>query len=513
MLRPIARVKSRRNALLPVSRLPVEVLVEIVTHLLNPWVSSHEYPQKLRTLTLVCSQWHHIIDNAPTLWSSLCSFFPRKYTATSILKSKSSNLTIYQLDHYISDEQPHYATFMGQVLPEVRRWEVADICVDALDDQSLRLLEQRAPQLTSFSFDMSSWKPDEFPSAPLDLFGGYAPQLRTLELHEVPILWTSSILTGLRSLCLVFPTNKGPSALELLQMLQMCPDVTILKLVGWMDKSGPNSTSQAPNIELRRLAQLTLGGFVTDDAFLLLTSISAPMCVKVTLSRMDGEDAESLHWPSGSHLAQSFPTIHQYLQEAVSISIQDPGDTSVGISIGERGHGLEVNLADCDLSLTLDWLAKIIPDLKGKQANVEFDALGAGDVELWAKLDEWLDVVKFSTGIHADPSEIYGLLEYLAKPKVVSDILHWPFPNLVDLAINTEDIRPSRISKMVKSRYGKITWKSLKTVPRMLPKNFTRLYISYARENDVSRAAITKLVGAHVVTWEDEDDNDTESSS
>ncbi|KAG8990294.1 hypothetical protein FRB90_001829 [Tulasnella sp. 427] len=99
----ITIAKRRRNALLPISRIPKELLANILCIALDisPFPRfKPEHVRQLQNLASVCSAWLDLVRSTPTLWSVLESNSSLDLLHTVIRKSKSGPL------HIIADWRP-----------------------------------------------------------------------------------------------------------------------------------------------------------------------------------------------------------------------------------------------------------------------------------------------------------------------------------------------------------------------------------------------------------------------
>lgn len=512
MLRPIARSKRRRNTLLTISRLPVELFVEIAAYALRDSARGSYYPKDILALMLVCSQWHGIIENTPALWSHLNAHLPLKYNSAAMRKSRSAHLSFYQLlDHTPRDNEP-YATFLKLLLPEVCRWSSVTISPQMLDKQDLSYLCQTAPRIASFSMNLSLLGRKQCLRQPLDLFGGCAPRLRTLALVAVPIPLTSPILTRLTSLSLKFSPYNRPSTLDLLQILDQCPGLAELSL---SDRDSPSDLPLAcgqasRNIQLPHLFKLTLEYLDLDMSCSLFNSIAAPNCLELQLASVFTEHHATISLPSTDQFTHSLPKVFARLQVAQNITVEDPSETYVRIMFHADGDRcLELWLHDYDLSSALAWLGQLTTGLQTKPARVEFDDFKTADWDTLDALDERLNVVGLSAmSCEEDLDLMDDLLLYLGTPNTEPNILRWPFLNLTEVKLMPESIEPSNIRKMVVSRYYGIsskesTWRKTDGVTLCLPKRFNLLHVAGVCPDEKRREDVEIMVGDDELVWED----------
>ncbi|EPQ50107.1 hypothetical protein GLOTRDRAFT_51031, partial [Gloeophyllum trabeum ATCC 11539] len=73
------RLKRERNQLLPVQRLPAELLLQIINLAWTDCAPRHWEPVFLVGVTHVCSYWREISLTASQLWSRICLKNPRYF--------------------------------------------------------------------------------------------------------------------------------------------------------------------------------------------------------------------------------------------------------------------------------------------------------------------------------------------------------------------------------------------------------------------------------------------------
>lgn len=496
----IAHSKARRNALCPASGLPIELVVEVAAHVLNDWTSGFSRPQKIQNLTLVCKRWHTVVDQTPSLWSFLSPHDPHKFTSTAVFKSRSSDLTISQHRYFAVDNPEAYATFMEIITPEVHRWGSVMISPTALVEHTLGHLQRPSPRLTTFALHTRSWTSKDYPQEPIDLFAGHAPRLRELDLLDVPLRWDSAALVGLTSLSVTFQKKHAPSTIAILRVLSQCPDLTKLCLRGW---ELPPADQASLQVELARLSELQVERLDSNMIYSLLLNIRAPVCTKLQIVCEYLSDLSIIPLPSSAEFAHSFPSIHQLLDEVENITVHDPSQTTVEVTVerDDRSGSFEFEFQGARVTRALEWLEDIIPCLKSRSTEVSFEIFDNGDWAVLDMLDRYFGVTNLSTYTdqEEDREDIESLLRYLATPNLTSRGLEWPFPSLERLDLVGPDIDPSAILKMVQGRYETEHYGEWS-----LPNDFTRIYVDRARSDSETRRAVENIVGKGVVVWNDD---------
>ncbi|KAG8948572.1 hypothetical protein FRC04_009474 [Tulasnella sp. 424] len=112
----IARVATQRNSLLPIQRLPPEILTCIVEKSLGYFDATpkRRTTRRLRELASVCRQWNYALDQSPSLWSRIdhtrdASFAAHKSgnAPLSINFVNEGFLQIVELERGLAPLRPH----------------------------------------------------------------------------------------------------------------------------------------------------------------------------------------------------------------------------------------------------------------------------------------------------------------------------------------------------------------------------------------------------------------------
>lgn len=372
------------------------------------------------------------------------------------------------------------------MLREVHRWHSVSISPETFNENARRKLLQGAPSLISFSLDLSLYNHKHYPSQPIDLFGGIAPRLRTLELVAVPIAPTSAILRALTSLSLTFPRNLRLSTSEVLDLLQQGTDLAMLWLSDRHSPTwGPATSGYAARpIQLAKLLRLTLDYLDADMYCSLLGSISAPSCTELKLSSLFNASFATIPMPSSDQFSHSFPTLFGLLQAAETVTIVNPNQTIIELMLPAEGALCSLEFQDYDLALALDWVDQIAPGLQEKKTMVKIEQYKDGDSGVLETLDARLNVAELWVSSRGgEPLDMEDLLSFLTTPDTnEGTITRWSFPNLTSLTLVPCDVEPHKILEdvleMVNSRYGHAMSRLVEDISQKLPKPFNLLQVS-----------------------------------
>ncbi|KDQ61415.1 hypothetical protein JAAARDRAFT_203934 [Jaapia argillacea MUCL 33604] len=277
----IRQLCTKRNSLVPVSRLPPEVLANIFQHatqsdlslgfaLGSPavwWIA----------ITYVCRCWREVALATPSLWCSL-PFHRPKWVPEMIARSKIAPL------------QVEVASESSRVLPQIRmalehmpRIRVLGLELRASDFRTLPLTSP-APLLHTLK--LFNWITEDPLPIPENAFDLVTPSLRQLELTGCAPSWDSPMFSGLT--CLRLHTSfdlvsARPSFTRLPEILGSNPLLESLSLINCLPPVSTDSRPSSPPILLPMLTKLHLEGEALCCS-LLVSSLSVPPIIALKLS-------------------------------------------------------------------------------------------------------------------------------------------------------------------------------------------------------------------------------------
>ncbi|KAG9034645.1 hypothetical protein FRB95_012965 [Tulasnella sp. JGI-2019a] len=271
------RAEARHhNDHLPISRLPNDLLVEIfalasgLEARLTGLGYRHEELITLVRLVSVCYEWRGIVYNAPSLWACISTGQPHQANFECLARLDEAPLHL-SLDYgSLKDEDTEELN--ARIFEEVHRWKTVrlhDIMINTLT----KLKQRAAPLLEKLDLRLNI----ETPLQTVNLFRGSASRLRHLTLVNITIPWESDLLSRLRLLHISLYDTYSPSAQEVVQVLQSCPDLTRFTLHLPPEVHPGFSSLETSTIELPQLEYLSLmvHPMMTDH---LLRRMRIPSC-------------------------------------------------------------------------------------------------------------------------------------------------------------------------------------------------------------------------------------------
>ncbi|KAF8198536.1 hypothetical protein BJ912DRAFT_1140084 [Pholiota molesta] len=290
LLKPLRDLKFHRNTIIPISRLPPELMCRIFSHAQVPHPTASEpNPLGWINLTYVCRHWRNIAISSPSLWV-IPPIGNRKWVSEMLRRSKESSLVIRSDTEKSSTESG--ITLALRQIHRIKELSLRNFNSDAWN--SIReMLPKSVPHLEHLCLhgvesDMGSgWEVIE--PQPFVIWEDIlceTENLRQLELDHVQLSWDSHshLFHSLTHLKLKdLPRISLPSGKQLTTALKSMPDLEVLDL--W--DSLPNSTDQesswgSENIHLIHLRSLSITSmFVEVEPFFRCVTFPPTAIVKI----------------------------------------------------------------------------------------------------------------------------------------------------------------------------------------------------------------------------------------
>jgi hypothetical protein len=221
--------KPRRNALVPISRLPPETLATIFAFLSgSAWKERSVYLEWILRVTHVCRQWREVALDHSRLWShinltkltpvGLAEILARAKMAPLHLEADVGRRRAAQVKDFGRQLEAH--------ISRTRRLSISGSFKSAI----LRLLSSAhasAPNLEYLSLSHRSRA--SYTVIPSNLFNCTTPNLTSLELDMCNISWKSPLLKGLRNLQ-IHNMSARPKLEDWLDTLNEMPNLKTLSL-------------------------------------------------------------------------------------------------------------------------------------------------------------------------------------------------------------------------------------------------------------------------------------------
>ena len=222
----IRALKSHRNELSPISRLPVEILCNIFSLIEDNDIFRR--PESWTNFSQVSQHWRSAALSAPELWTNIPLSNPL-WAQEMLIRSKKAKLTIrYGL--FLDESDYKIIETVRSCLHEMNR--VEEINLSSLPRLALekifRDLPKSAPQLHTLCIDSLHSVETAFSIHEDFLYD--TERLQRIELTKCKIRWDSQFLTGLTRLTLEDSLETNSSIIQVLDALQRMPTLIDLRL-------------------------------------------------------------------------------------------------------------------------------------------------------------------------------------------------------------------------------------------------------------------------------------------
>ncbi|KAG8987605.1 hypothetical protein FRB93_004477, partial [Tulasnella sp. JGI-2019a] len=483
-LHRLRSAKARQhNALLPISRLPNELLVKIFALVsagkdqltrLYGLVTGRYSPDNRTTgvrltvaeLALVCQEWREVLHITPSLWANIRSDHPRQVYLECLARSGDVPLHISANELGLPNTMARQE-FRAGICHEVHRWQSVEMSLMSMD--LLKELEKLpAPLLERLIIRYEGTIMED--SGPTNLFCGSTNRLRHVTLVNVRLPWMINILAGLKTLDISDIRAAGLSAQQVVYILRSCPDLTNLRLHVWSESHPGLIPLDTSTIDLTRLEHLsiTVHPLMTQD---LLQRMRIPMCKTLHVNHdkpigpaFSSETEHLIPCLSSMLCAASQLTIRlaastlQYKTAEQNAGVDD--QLVQRICINSSGDRFPRNNGNNYALETLSWLLDNVHTPSFSSPVL----LHVSDIDsphvITSIMDRLSSVI---TEVHlalTDISSSKSILSYLAEPFKLgvgeTTTFKWPLPNLKELSVEwCRNLSPEIVLACVQRRAGR----------------------------------------------------------
>ncbi|KAG9021214.1 hypothetical protein FRB95_002565 [Tulasnella sp. JGI-2019a] len=438
------------NRTRPLNRLPIEILVKVLTLALQYDVKLHgTYMKNLRIFASVSHGWLLLVKGTPSLWKVVASDQPIPLLRQVLSRSKGHLLDVVY--PFFPSKIIPIDPFTSLVVEHVHRWrsliawDYSSAC-----DTFQRLIHLSAPMLEV----LDCWGMNQ---AVVDLFSGEASRLLHVELRGVCIPWESKMLSGLQKLNLERMQLGSPSGHQLLAILAASPGLIELRLSGFNDSSP--SLPQTVSVELPMLETLgimEIPQLLTHD---LLSAIHIPRCTsfEISYSQEPNSDVGLFNDPILAHIRSLLVT---HIEE------------SPRVIMAWRHEGMAMNLFTSMSAATIlftmtddDWdftvpggLLNALEEAGPTEIHLKFCCIN--DIEPSTILQLLGPSQSRITEISMLNLDVLGprdLMQFLGEPTMVDGVAQWPLSRLGYLSLEGCHLEREDVLAMVCGRYGGIS--------------------------------------------------------
>ncbi|GLB41913.1 hypothetical protein LshimejAT787_1005130 [Lyophyllum shimeji] len=283
----IRLLKSRRNILAPISRLPPEMLAKIFAHRVAECAESPNLLEWIR-VSHVSRHWRAVALDCPSLWGNLVFTRP-KWSEEMLKRSKMASLVVKADLTCITPrifEAVRLALLHGSRIHDLQL-RAASATLDRLLAADLSL---EMPMIRSLSLSVprvARFGTDEGFTIPTTILNGPTPYLKRLELQKCNISWDSSLLRGLTHLTIRDVTASArPTTQQLMDALERMPGLQVFDFQDALPLSPQTEAVHPPPdriIHLPQLIHLSIASTVP-ECVNLVSRITIPASARVHLS-------------------------------------------------------------------------------------------------------------------------------------------------------------------------------------------------------------------------------------
>lgn len=267
------------------SRLPNEILRDIITHLVNLYEVAYLELHRQRILLKIMNLspiFKRVVPQFSQLWAVLDMNMTSAQVQKAMKVSKGHPLDVRMELSRRRQSTPPLETFLEVSSQAFQRWRHVQIDHFRISNEQRTLLETRpAPLLESLNVAVGL----RFRDSLNNLFDGQAPRLVRLTLTGICVPWSCPVVSGLTHLSLTsLQQNTSPSVTELLQILRACSGLQHLLLVKACIRESALAEAE-PTFELPdlRFCNVVADEAHDDVAPRVLATFDAPRCERLLL--------------------------------------------------------------------------------------------------------------------------------------------------------------------------------------------------------------------------------------
>lgn len=419
------------------------------------------YLRQRTVICLVCKSWLTIVQNTPSLWTRIDKRLSGPRNILSLTRSRNHPLDVtfihsptirrsgsisYSFSQMTATEQESFQLACKQL----ERWRSADLSL-RLEGPLLQLLTAPAPIVEDVKITANLHAAKEYF---VDLFGGQADRLRSLELHRVTIPWTSGILSGLRVLKLDDISHLPPTAGDLLAILAASPQLSTLTLSS-IECSHTLPSTDVPIVNLPLLLTLTLMSFPSLVINYLLTHIHSPPSRNLILQHnFDAGNVDSSFY----HPMTPFVPVIPLNGARMEIRLSNAFAVYDVLATDETRRILEVALDGMEGSTPAStFIETLLSSIPAAYASVPVSILieddaTIDDVDALFAAARTLNVTTLTVLSGDDGANVESMLKRLGRVEAPTGL--WFLPRLEHLSIEMGSVASGLLRRMVEARYA-----------------------------------------------------------
>ncbi|KAG8992864.1 Guanosine-diphosphatase [Tulasnella sp. 427] len=464
-------LKRELNSLIPINRLPIELLTSILILDIQQSSKRHvHHGHRMQCLALVSFRWWRIIVSNPALWTDISA--GRDDIDLWLRKSQSALLTIKYNGNYVRNLR-----FLEVAATVAHRWKIIDILLAGNSPDST-ILEHPMPEVIDMRIKLTRQMKEI-------KFHGF-PKLRHLCLIKVATPLEQLAVTRLLSLQVSLQGGQTLNLSWIMTILLQSPQLELLALSGRGIQTSP--TTPLPEvISLPSLMKLVLDNLSRNSLHILLTAIQpSKLCSIQLYPCLPIYFTTDLPNISSSPLTRYIPNLLQRLQEIciscfwnkqqICLTAGPPPETDldwVPWVMASRDWMMKLTVPTTNPRKHLEQVVTFLHQLGlGRTINdaairlyLDRQPFPPSPHQDLANMDGWLephllDKLASITSIRADvPADIKTILRCLSECRMMDDgKLGWCCPRLSNLDIAWAnrglEVTQEHIDKFKEERYG-----------------------------------------------------------
>lgn len=272
-------LRSVRNALVPISRLPREVLGHIVFSLVAHEQTSNKVQKPPLVVSQVCRDWRRLAVGNPALWTRP-DFGRPKLAQMMLERSGKMALSVDLKPSFLDTARQH-----PDIFPRIRSLSIS--LNSDKRDLLLALFDGPLPVLESLEILGAFQRVRN-----VMLENDAMPRLTSLLLHNCIMPWSAACISGLTSLTIdmmYYDRHYVIHSADLYQIVQRNPALIVLRLKDVLSREEqvPDASEQLEPVVLSKLESLTLSGEMYASTLgRLLDAIQVPQLSLLKLPTM-----------------------------------------------------------------------------------------------------------------------------------------------------------------------------------------------------------------------------------
>lgn len=250
-------VRPRQNALLPINRIPDEILLLVFAYLVQPVNQDTYYDlHGIVCVSRVCARWRRIAINEPALWTEIHACSP---TQVEVFLKRSHGRPVRM--YFAREFNPRHLQDIHKVLipciPRLRAFTLSATSMSKDIAWFMNKLQDSAPLLEELSLFLQDGDGQSGYADGIPIFGANCPALQSLTLGNIFYLPDSPFFSNLRHLTLAPGSSRWLNLFQLLRVLRRSPELERLVLRD-SELKGRLERALEP-VTLPRLATFELG--------------------------------------------------------------------------------------------------------------------------------------------------------------------------------------------------------------------------------------------------------------